>query len=320
MPVTSAGTYARAFKAETNLHHAAGNYENTLTTKFAKGIVGVFTLGIGYGLFRLIEDYRNVRPKVAEFCANAEKIHANLAVQVALQSLGTFVEVYLNDGRLLTLHEFTSWPSGERHVSISDGEHTEEIVGTFHDICAKLEKDFEMMPGLYDLSDHYRTLTSLSDMSVCKIAPVINFSESSAHPNRIYDSNMRIIHQRLSQTVAEGSINVSISLHKGLDSVGEVEFIEAPSRNSVLVKKNESKIVVNDGLLNLCREFETIFHMLDPNVRFKSVDEWIELLTDPCEIADEVNIAGAISPEEIMEDYFSNESIPPLKFVDDHFR
>lgn len=319
MPITSVGTYARAFKAESNLHHAAGNYENTLATKFAKGIVGVFTLGIGYGIFRLIEDCRNVRPKVAEFCANAEKIYAALAIRVALQSVDKTVEVWLNDGRLLTLDEFTAWPSDERHVRISDGEHTEEFVGTFHDICAKLEKDFEMMPGLYGLSEHHRTLASLSEMSASKIAPVINFSESDVRPKSIYTSNMRIIHQHLSQAVAEGNTNVIVPLHEGLNDVGEVEFIEALSRNSVLVKNREATKFVEGGLRDLCQEFETIFHTLDPNDDFKSVDDLIKQLTDPCEIVDDVNLTGAISPSEIIEDYFSDESAPRLKFVDDHY-
>lgn len=293
MPITSAGTYARAFRSEANLHHAAGNYTNTLATKFAKGIVGVLTLGIGYGIFRLIEDCRNVRPKVAEFCANAEKIHAALAVQVALQSFDDNVEIWLNDGRLLTLQEFTAWPSGEKHVKISDGKHTEEIVGTFQDICAKLENEFEMTPGLYNLSGHYRTLASLSGMSVCKMAPVINLSECRARSKSIYTCNMRAMHQLLSQTVAEGNTSVSIPLHEGLDNVGEVEFIEALRRNSVLVKNRETTMNVEGGLLNLCQEFEMIFYTLDPHDRFKSVDDWIEQLVDPCETADEINLDEA---------------------------
>ncbi|EAA8950942.1 hypothetical protein EAP07_04385 [Salmonella enterica] len=94
-----------------------------------------------------------------------------------------------------------------------------------------------MMPGLYGLSEHHRTLASLSEMSASKIAPVINFSESDVRPKSIYTSNMRIIHQRLSQAVAEGNTNVIVPLHEGLNDVGEVEFIEVLSRNSVLVKK-----------------------------------------------------------------------------------
>ncbi|EHU6243221.1 hypothetical protein ACMHLZ_002112 [Salmonella enterica] len=109
MPLTSAGTYARAFKAETNLPQAAGNYENKLATKFAKGMVGVFTLGIGYGIFRLIEHYCNVRPKVAEFCANAEGIHANLMAASALQK--KTVECSLKSGGQLRLEEISVGPN-----------------------------------------------------------------------------------------------------------------------------------------------------------------------------------------------------------------
>lgn len=313
MPVTSAGTYARAFKAEDKLHYAAGNYKNTLATKFAKGIVGVLTLGIGYGIFRLIEECRNVRPKVAEFCANAEKIHAALAVHVALQSLDDAVGVYLSDGRLLTLQELTSWPSGEKYVQISDGIYTEEIVGTFQGICAKLEKEFDMVPALYDLSGRYRTLDSFSEMSICKMAPVINHSESHARPRSIYVSNMRTIHQFLCQTVAEGNTSVSVPLHDGLDKVGEVEFIEGLRQNSVLIKKSETTLIVEGGLRNLCEEFETIFYALDPNDRFKSLNEWIMQLTDPSEIADEIFLAGAIAPDEIVEDHFKIEESPLLR-------
>ncbi|EGM6571852.1 effector protein steA, partial [Salmonella enterica] len=72
MHINSAKTYARAFTANTQLHEAAGNYENKLATKIAKGIVGVLTLGIGYGIIRLIENYCNVRDKINDYCANAE--------------------------------------------------------------------------------------------------------------------------------------------------------------------------------------------------------------------------------------------------------
>lgn len=36
-------------------------------------------------------------------------------------------------------------------------------------------------------------------------------------------------------------------------------------------------------------------------------------------MVDDVNLTGAISPSEIIEDYFSDESAPRLKFVDDHY-
>ncbi|EAA6040921.1 effector protein steA [Salmonella enterica subsp. diarizonae] len=175
MPLTSAGTYARAFKAETNLPQAAGNYENKLATKFAKGMVGVFTLGIGYGIFRLIEHYCNVRPKVAEFCANAEGIHANLMAASALQK--KTVECNLKSGGQLRLEEISVGPNGESVVRISDDNHTDEVPGTFKEICVKLEQEFETAPGLYALSERYKTLAAFSEMNALKIAPIINGPE-----------------------------------------------------------------------------------------------------------------------------------------------
>ncbi|EBA3345232.1 effector protein steA, partial [Salmonella enterica] len=83
MRINSAQTYARAFTANTQLHEAAGNYENKLATKIAKGIVGVLTLGIGYGLIRLIENCYNVRNKINDYCANAENIYNGIAVAIA---------------------------------------------------------------------------------------------------------------------------------------------------------------------------------------------------------------------------------------------
>ncbi|MBA3111777.1 hypothetical protein CBX57_010320 [Salmonella enterica] len=54
MPITSVASYARAFKAENNLHHAAGNYEKS------------------------VEDYHSMRKSIIHFhephfyCSQAE--------------------------------------------------------------------------------------------------------------------------------------------------------------------------------------------------------------------------------------------------------
>lgn len=250
MPMTSAGTYARVLKAETNLSHAAGNYENKLATKLAKGIVGVFTLGIGYGIIRLVEHYCNVRPKVAEYCANAEGIHASLMAASALHKKS--VECHLQSGGILRLEEIAAGPDGEPAVRISDNHHTEVVPGTFREFCLKLEQEFEAAPALYALGES------------------------------LYVSSMYDLHALLSLAAAEGQTTVRITLREEAGDEFPLEFIEyqadEESGQSMVLLTNEAThedIIVDGRLVTLCEELESIFTVLDPNKAVKTLDERI---------------------------------------------
>ncbi|ECC8923125.1 hypothetical protein DUQ00_09240 [Salmonella bongori] len=280
MPMTSAGTYARVLKAETNLSHAAGNYENKLATKLAKGIVGVFTLGIGYGIIRLVEHYCNVRPKVAEYCANAEGIHASLMAASALHKKS--VECHLQSGGILRLEEIAAGPDGEPAVRISDNHHTEEVPGTFRELCLKLEQEFETAPALYALGEGYQTLADFSQLGIIKMAPVINGPDPQLYGESLYVNSMYDLHALLSQATAEGQTTVRITLREEAGDEFPLEFIEYPAdeeggQNMVLLtnEATQEDIIVEGCLVTLCEELETIFTVLEPNKAVKTLDERI---------------------------------------------
>ncbi|ECG1192050.1 hypothetical protein FPE49_000609 [Salmonella bongori] len=280
MPMTSAGTYARVLKAEMNLSHAAGNYENKLATKLAKGIVGVLTLGVGFGIIRLVEHYCNVRPKVAEYCANAEGIHASLMTASALHKKS--VECHLQSGGILRLEEIAAGPDGEPAVRISDNHHTEVVPGTFRELCLKLEQEFETAPALYALGEGYQTLADFSQLGIIKMAPVINGPDPQLYGESLYVSSMYDLHALLSQAAAEGQTTVRITLREEAGDEFPLEFIEYPAdeeggQNMVLLtnEATQEDIIVEGGLVTLCEELETIFTVLAPNKAVKTLDERI---------------------------------------------
>lgn len=86
----SAATASRA----SDLAQAAGNYENTIGTKIAMGVVALLTIGIGYGIIRLIEHCCNVHPKIDEFREAAVKLRA--AIQRASEQQGGNAEVSIS--------------------------------------------------------------------------------------------------------------------------------------------------------------------------------------------------------------------------------
>ncbi|EDT3575072.1 hypothetical protein U8296_002804 [Salmonella enterica] len=218
MHINSAKTYARAFTANTQLHEAAGNYENKLATKIAKGIVGALTLGIGYGIIRLIENYCNVRDKINDYCANAENIHNGIAV--AIVTGNNVAEIKLQDNRILTLEQINHEHVSESSVRISDGEHTEEIPGTFSDICMKLGQEFNNAPGLYNISSQYQPLDFFLQMRACTIAPVINFSPVTGQYENLYENNILNIHNALSKAISMEMTGAKVTLIGG----SEIEF------------------------------------------------------------------------------------------------
>ncbi|PXX50929.1 hypothetical protein SAMN05660489_06350 [Pseudomonas sp. LAMO17WK12:I10] len=165
MSITSLQSYARSFNADANsdIKGAAGNYENSVAAKLAKGIVGVLTLGIGYGIIRLIEEFSNVRPKIHEFCANAPGIHDALAS--AIINKENTVQATLIDGRKITFTEHRDDQTEKYTVIISDGAHEQEVKGSLMEICLKLEADFLAAPGYYGFSGEEDHITLAEKMA-----------------------------------------------------------------------------------------------------------------------------------------------------------
>ena len=154
MNVTSVNTYARALNSQENNAQAAGEYKNSIGTIIAKGVVGILTLGIGYGIIRLIEEVAKVRPKIHEFCHNAEDIHKKLAN--AHLNDEKLVNVELKDRRVITFRE------SDKGTYISDGDNNEILLnGKFSDICLRLESDFVACPGYYAISGNYQALSEM---------------------------------------------------------------------------------------------------------------------------------------------------------------
>ncbi|ANI21822.1 hypothetical protein AB870_26190 (plasmid) [Pandoraea faecigallinarum] len=97
----SGNTFFRALSApeESDFGQAAGNYENTPCTKVVKGLIGVLTLGIGYGILYMVEDWCNVIPKRAEFREAAVKLHRSIEASPRQRGPGAEVSVHTRGGR-----------------------------------------------------------------------------------------------------------------------------------------------------------------------------------------------------------------------------
>lgn len=292
MHINSAQTYARAFTADTRLHEAAGNYENKFSTKLAKGIVGVLTLGIGYGIIRLIENCCNVRNKIDDYCANAENIHNGLAAAIVTQN--TTAEIKLRDNRILTLEQMPEGYDTAPSVRISDGEHTEIIPGTFKDICIKLGRDFESAPGLYHLSNDYQPLDAFLQMRACAIAPVINFSPLTQQYKNLYGDNICSIHKALSKAIAMEQSAAKVTLNGG----GEIEFSlsqgAGDEQKTLRITNGERAVEVEGTFTDLCQEYELLLYAKDLNMDFITLDERL------ADLNANKNAAGSI-PE--LEEY-----------------
>ncbi|VVE85811.1 hypothetical protein [Pandoraea sputorum] len=140
----SVNTFVRAFSAaagpETalNLGKAAGDYDNTTCTKIAKGVVGVLTLGIGYGIIWLIEHFGNVSPKIDEFRQAASDLYRELECEHKRIQGGEVHAVSIKAGSKTVT--FCETASG---VEITDGTRLGLLRGaTLASVKTKLFKDF----------------------------------------------------------------------------------------------------------------------------------------------------------------------------------
>jgi len=142
---TSLKTYERAFTADEGIKNAAGNYENKVLTKIAKAFIGVITLGIGYGVIRLIEERVVTRPKISEFCDNAKLIYRAL-----VENEGAKCRVVMTNGEAIILSEEHD-TNGNATVKIKNdnGDSTTLPGKSFASIIANLEKDSEDNFGYY---------------------------------------------------------------------------------------------------------------------------------------------------------------------------
>ncbi|EBI5624859.1 hypothetical protein DUG02_08975 [Salmonella enterica] len=286
MRINSAQTYARAFTANTQLHEAAGNYENKLATKIAKGIVGVLTLGIGYGLIRLIENCYNVRNKINDYCANAENIYNGIAVAIATGN--NVAEIKLKDNTVLTLMQIDHGHISESFVRISDGQYTEEIPGTFNDICMKLGQEFNNAPGLYNISSQYQPLDFFLQMRACTIASVINFSPVTGQYENLYGNNICNIHNALCKAILMETPEAKVTLigGSGIELTFSQESDDEQKKTQI---SNGLQVMEVDGTFtDLCREYEFLIYAKDQNIDFTTLDERL------AKVKANKNSAGAI--------------------------
>lgn len=174
---TSIGTYARAFQAQTNLALSAGHYDNSTAAKIAKGVVGILTLGIGYGVICLIEHFKNVRPKIDEYCDNA-KIIAN-ALSEAIEDNKQSVTVKLKDGQELTIQHYSG------AVTLIDQKGQQEIlVGLdFEQLHDKIQHDIRDNPGLYrtELPRELATTDPAHPLTLASIACMVTSETPHEH-------------------------------------------------------------------------------------------------------------------------------------------
>ncbi|WGL99613.1 hypothetical protein QE177_07040 [Arsenophonus sp. aPb] len=140
---TSLNTYARAFQATDNLAYAAGNYDTSMMSKFAKCAVGILTLGLGYGVIYLVERYANVNPKIHEFCYNAKAIADELSV--AMENIKDHITVTLDNGQEITIQQDGC------NVLLRSQDGQTQILNEmdFAKLYHKIVDDIESNPGIY---------------------------------------------------------------------------------------------------------------------------------------------------------------------------
>lgn len=153
--ITSASTYLRAFSASSDIKAAAGNYQYKTTTKITISIISVLTLGIAYGILKLMEKLVNpCQKKIDQFCINAPTIQDKLSDAVLRGE--DKVMVRLADGQEITFEQHDDPETKQSVVIISDGKHSGEVAGTLEEICVKLENDFTSAPGYYRINQRYQ--------------------------------------------------------------------------------------------------------------------------------------------------------------------
>ncbi|AID24904.1 hypothetical protein [Salmonella bongori] len=290
MPITSASTYSRVFAAESKLYHAAGNYENKLGTKLAKGIVGALTLGIGYGLIRLIEHYHNVLPKMEEYRANAENIYHSLARTLVTEE--QVVRVTLADKRVLKLEQVVNKDDNESYVRISEGKHVEVIKGNFKDILIRLSREFESAPGIYDVSNDYKPPEFFMEMCACKIAEVINYIPSKQQYKNLYGYNLDNIYTALLQASNSGESSAKVALCGG-EEVEFLTFLNPDSGQSMVrVINGEQVIELESTFVSLCQDMDFLIYLRDADKEAETFEVWVNK---------NKNSAGAIPPQSVYD-------------------
>lgn len=151
MPATSVHTYYRALS---NRHgsaaRAAGNYENGMAMKIAK-FLGAISLGIGYGIIRVIEYYANIQPKIEEYARNSTAIYRAIYEANWNGAPGVPVIVDLDDGGITRKICFTKdYIDGKQCVCITLDGLSETLTDTsFENILTRIRKDCRDYPKYY---------------------------------------------------------------------------------------------------------------------------------------------------------------------------
>ncbi|ANJ86753.1 hypothetical protein [Pandoraea oxalativorans] len=149
MDYISGNTFFRAFSADSapgrDLGQAAGNYENTPCTKIVKGLIGVLTLGVGYGILYAVENRCNVIPKREEFREAAVELHRAITASPRQRGAGAEVSVRTRGGREIKFCE--TWEG----VQIVDADGNVSLLRklTLEGIRVKLATDFDANYGAY---------------------------------------------------------------------------------------------------------------------------------------------------------------------------
>lgn len=161
--ITSASTYLRAFSANSDIKDAVGGCQHTTSQKLARIIISVLTLGLGYGVLKLM-DANTSRNNIEQFCDCAPRIHNELSDAVLRNE--SSVTINFSEEQKITFSQILNVTTGKIMVMIFDGTHHGTVEGSLESICSKLENDFYSYPGCYriDGKEH----KSLSERKAAK--------------------------------------------------------------------------------------------------------------------------------------------------------
>lgn len=142
MCATSINTFVRAYKAPAgSTAKAAGDYENTSSTKNIKKFLGLISFGIFYGIAELIEHFANVKPKIHEFARLNCDLH-NAIVNRQRDSDGVLLKT--ESGQELTLYE-----QDDRVHVYTGGVGIALELASFKEVLTRISADRQANPGYY---------------------------------------------------------------------------------------------------------------------------------------------------------------------------
>ncbi|ACR67510.1 hypothetical protein DBV23_06785 [Edwardsiella ictaluri] len=163
---TSVNTYARAFSPDKNIKKPVVDEKSSMPTQIAKVVLGILNPGIDHEAICLIDKHINRDPKTIGFMDNVRTIHD--ALSDAVVSDIKEVDVSFSDEfEALTFKEKKD-DTGNPIVTITYGNHDDNIKGTLASIVRKLEDDFNASPDLYKIGSSYRSLDARLELTEIK--------------------------------------------------------------------------------------------------------------------------------------------------------